>query len=80
MIKNKPLPDICVAIKKKMIEKNINQRELAEAMGMNEKYLSELLIGRKGQKRISKYFKKICNFLEIDESVIPDPDEYREVS
>lgn len=71
--KNKPLPAVCVAIKKKMIEVNMSQRELAEAIGMNEKYLTELLRGRKGNgKRGSKYFQEIYKVLDIDEREILD--------
>lgn len=71
MNKNKPLPTVCVEIKKKMIEVNMSQRELAEAIGMNEKYLTELLRGRRGiSKRGSKYFKEIYKILDIDESTI----------
>lgn len=77
MIKSEPLPAICVAIKKKMIEKNINQRELAGAIGMNEKYLTALLRGYKGSLRGSKYFREIYRQLDMDENELPA--EYREV-
>lgn len=78
MIKNEPLPAVCVAIKKRMVEKNINQRELAGVIGMNEKYLAALLRGRKGSVRGSKYFTKMYKVLDMDENEIPE--ELREVS
>ncbi|HBB28562.1 MAG TPA: transcriptional regulator [Clostridiales bacterium] len=65
MKSNKPLPVIGIIVKTKLAEKNMSQRALAEKVGVNEKYLTEIIRGRKA-KTGSKYLKKICDVLEIE--------------
>lgn len=51
-----------VEVKKKLIELNMTQRELAGLLGANENYLTDILKGRRSGK---KYKPKIMEILKI---------------
>lgn len=57
------LPAYSRKIKIALIRQGMTQRELAEAVGMNENYLTDVLAGRKSGK---KYLHKIEKILRID--------------
>lgn len=52
-----------VEVKKKLIELNMTQRELAGLLGANENYLTDILKGRRSGK---KYKSKIMEILKIN--------------
>lgn len=52
-----------VEVKKKLIELNMTQRELAGLLGANENYLTDILKGRRSGK---KYKSKIMGILKIN--------------
>lgn len=57
------LAPLAKEIKKKLIDRNMNQMELEAAVGMPSMYLSKILMGyRKG----TKYLPRICQELGID--------------
>ena len=62
--KKKPLPLNGIKIKKRLVELNMTQRELANTVKMNENYLTDVLNGRRSGK---KYMDKIIQVLGIDE-------------
>jgi len=62
----KPLPAIGKIIKMKLMDINMTQSELAEALDMDNKYLTEIIRGRKGI-RGSKYYDRIYKFLDINQ-------------
>lgn len=66
MVNKKPLPAIGKIIKTKLMDRNMTQQELAEALDMDNKYLTEIIRGRKGI-RGSKYYDRIYKFLDIDQ-------------
>lgn len=62
--KRKPLPLNGIKIKKRLVELNMTQRELANRVGMNENYLTDVLKGRRSGK---KYMDDIMKVLGLDE-------------
>ncbi len=62
--KNKPIPIFGIKVKKRLVELNMTQRELANTVKMNENYLTDVLNGRRSGK---KYMDKIIQVLGIDE-------------
>lgn len=56
-------PKFGIEVKKKLIELNMTQRQLAALVGVNENYLTDILNGRRSGK---KYRSKITKILEID--------------
>lgn len=52
-----------IEVKKKLIELNMTQRELAKKLEMNENYLTDILNGRRSGK---KYKFKIIKILRIN--------------
>jgi len=62
--KKKPLPLNGIKIKKRLVELNMTQRELANRVGMNENYLTDVLKGRRSGK---KYMDEIMEVLGLDE-------------
>lgn len=50
-------------VKKRLVELDMTQRELANAIGVNENYLTDILRGRRSGK---KYRPAICRLLELD--------------
>ena len=67
------------AIKEKMVEKQVNQAALAEAIGMPKTTLSGLL-SRDTSKISIDVFLKICKYLECDPEELYDEFEKRDVS
>lgn len=62
----KPLPFKCVKIKTRLIELNMTQRELANKVGVNENYLTDILNGRRSGK---KYMDSINKELNIEDDL-----------
>jgi transcriptional regulator with XRE-family HTH domain len=62
--KKQPLPYNGIKIKKRLVELNMTQRELAKAIGMNENYLTDVLNGRRSGK---KYMDSIMETLGLKE-------------
>lgn len=60
--KNQSKPKFGVEVKKKLIELNMTQRELAGLLGANENYLTDILNGRRSGK---KYKSKIMEILKM---------------
>lgn len=58
----KPLPANGRKIKVKLVEFNMTQRQLAEEIGMNENYLTDVLNGRRSGK---KYMAQIYSALGL---------------
>ena len=63
--KKKPLSLNSIKIKKRLIELNMTQRELANKIGMNENYLTDILNGRRSGK---KYMDDITKTLGLEEN------------
>lgn len=61
--KNNSKPKFGIKVKKKLVELNMTQRELAKRLQMNENYLTDILSGRRSGK---KYKSKIIEILKID--------------
>lgn len=65
-MKVRVIPTHCKEIKKRLIDINMTQRELACAVGMRESYLCDIL---KGLKAGTKYLDKIYEVLEKKENI-----------
>ena len=52
------------AVKKKLIDKNMTQMELASLIGCGKQYLYKILTGERSGR---KYIEKIIEILEIEE-------------
>lgn len=63
MVKKQKYSKLGKAIKKKLIDKNMSARELAEALGTTPQYLNKILHGERSGK---KYLQAIRDILEID--------------
>lgn len=50
-------------VKKRLVELNLTQRELAKLIGVNENYLTDILRGRRSGK---KYREAISRVLDLD--------------
>lgn len=61
--KNNSKTKFGIEVKKKLVELNMTQRELAKKLQMNENYLTDILSGRRSGK---KYKAKIIEILKID--------------
>lgn len=56
-----------INIKKRLIEKNMTQRDLAKKLNMNEQYLADIIRGRRsGNMYINRIYKELD--LKIDEN------------
>ncbi len=53
-------------VKKRLIDKNMTQMELAGMLKCNKQYLYKILTGERSGE---KYIEKIAEILEIDEAV-----------
>ena len=53
-------------VKKRLIDKNMTQMELANMLKCNKQYLYKILSGERSGE---KYFEKIADILEINEAV-----------
>ena len=53
-----------IEIRKKLIEKNMTQRELAAAVGTTEEYIWHITHGR---RKGTKYIGKIISILQMEE-------------
>lgn len=53
-------------VKKKLIDKNMTQMELAGMLKCNKQYLYKILTGERSGE---KYIERIAEILEIDEAV-----------
>lgn len=51
-------------IKKRLIDKNMTQVELARLLGCNKQYVHKILVGERSGK---KFIKKISQILDIEE-------------
>ncbi|HHW39119.1 MAG TPA: helix-turn-helix transcriptional regulator [Bacillales bacterium] len=61
------MPFFGVRVKKRLIELNMTQRQLAKNIGVNENYLTDILNGRRsGKKYIDRLTKTLA--LDIEES------------
>lgn len=47
MEKNKTIPFFGIQVKKRLVDLNMTQRELAAEIGVNENYLTDILKGRR---------------------------------
>lgn len=59
-----------IEIKKKLIEKQMTQSELAKNVGTNKNYLTDIMYGKHPLFK-SKVAIKISNELDLDISIIP---------
>lgn len=57
------MPVFGIIVKKRLIELDMTQRQLAKRIGVNENYLTDILKGRRSGK---KYKESIMRTLEID--------------
>lgn len=57
------IPSFGIIVKKRLVELDMTQRELARSIGMNENYLTDILKGRRSGK---KYKEAILKTLEIN--------------
>lgn len=64
MIKKTPIPLFGIIVKKRLIELSMTQRQLAQEIGVNENYLTDILNGRKAG---TKYKGAINSRLGIGE-------------
>ncbi|RII34339.1 XRE family transcriptional regulator [Clostridium chromiireducens] len=64
MRRNKTIPIFGVKVKKRLIELNMTQRQLASEIGVNENYLTDILQGRRSG---TKYKDAITRKLNLDE-------------
>lgn len=62
--KNKRIPERAKRVKKELIDLGMTQRELAQEIGMNENYLTDMLNGRKPG---DKYWAQIEYALGINQ-------------
>lgn len=60
---NNPIPLFGIKVKKRLVELNMTQRQLAKDIGMNENYLTDVLNGRRAGK---KYRDAITQRLNLD--------------
>lgn len=51
-------------IKKRLIDKDMTQRELAKRVGTSEGYMKKII---SGERSGATYLEKICEVLEIDD-------------
>lgn len=65
--KKRDLPEQAKKVKKELINRGMTQRELAEMIGMNENYLTNMLNGRRSGK---KYWAEIEWILGINQQEI----------
>lgn len=63
MRRNKTIPIFGVKVKKRLIELNMTQRQLANEIGVNENYLTDILQGRRSG---TKYKDAIIRRLKLD--------------
>lgn len=61
--KNNLIPLFGIKVKKRLVELNMTQRQLAKDIGINENYLTDILKGRRSGK---KYKDAITRKLNID--------------
>lgn len=57
------IPYFSIVVKKRLVELDMTQRELADEVGMDEKYLTEILRGRRSG---AKYKQAITEILGLD--------------
>lgn len=62
--RKKQIPDRAKVVKKELVDLGMTQRELARELGMNEKYLTDILNGRKPG---NKYWDQIEYTLGINQ-------------
>ncbi|GEM_PF-958346 len=67
-IKKLPLPPRGIKIKKRLVDKNMTQRDLAKKINMNEQYLADIIRGRRTG---NMYIGRIYEELDLD----PDEDD-----
>lgn len=60
---NKSVSQFGLEVRKRLLELNMTQRQLAAELKMNEHYLTDILNGRRSGK---KYKSKIIEILNID--------------
>jgi transcriptional regulator with XRE-family HTH domain len=59
-VKKLPLPPRGIKIKKRLVEKNMTQRDLARKLDMNEQYLADIIRGRRsGNMYLNKMYKEL---------------------
>lgn len=62
--KTRHIPIFGIKVKKRLIELNMTQRQLAKHIGVNENYLTDILNGRRSGK---KYIEPIAKSLGLDD-------------
>lgn len=62
-VRKLPLPPRGMKIKKRLIEKNMTQRDLANKLDMNEQYLADIIRGRRSG---SMYIDSIYRELDLN--------------
>jgi transcriptional regulator with XRE-family HTH domain len=65
-----PRPAFAIKVKKRLIELNMTQRQLAQEVGMNENYLTDVLAGRRSGQ---KYRAAIKERLNLGSDNHPEP-------
>lgn len=64
-----------IKIKKRLVEKSMTQRELAEKIKMKEQYLTDILSGRRsGNKYINKIYKELNLSIDDESDIYNDSD------
>ncbi|MCC5911349.1 MAG: helix-turn-helix transcriptional regulator [Clostridiaceae bacterium] len=65
-MKTNKLSTFAVKVKTKLVELNMTQRELANRIGVNENYLTDILRGRRSGQKYKDAIKK-CLGIDEDE-------------
>ena len=63
MCEKRTLPRWCKDVKHKLIERDMDVNDLAEAIGISRVYVSEIINGRRYAPEMAK---KIASFLEVE--------------
>lgn len=63
---NKTIPIFGIQVKKRLIELRMTQRQLAQEIGVNENYLTDILNGRRSGKKYMDNINQRLN-LQVEE-------------
>ena len=64
--KNNPIPIFGLKVKKRLVELSMTQRQLANDIGVNENYLTDILNGRRSGR---KYKDSIIKKLDLEADI-----------
>lgn len=68
--KKRSIPYFSVRVKKRLVELDMTQRQLAEEVGMSEKYLTEVLRGRRSGARYREAILETLGIEQFEREVI----------